>query len=129
MKGKIALITILADDAQKLKKFYQDVMGFEVQADHGQYIEFQSEGVRFAVCGRAFLADATGIAGYKEPKRGHSFELAFPVASPRDVDKIYQELIKKGAKPVKEPSDMPWGQRTGFFADPEGNVHEIFATL
>jgi lactoylglutathione lyase len=44
-----------------------------------------------------------------------------------DVESIYSEIIKKGAVPIKEPSDMPWGQRTAFFADPDGNVHELFA--
>jgi hypothetical protein len=34
-----------------------------------------------------------------------------------------------GAIPIKKPSYMPWNQRTGFFADPDGNVHEVFADL
>jgi len=24
---------------------------------------------------------------------------------------------------------MPWNQRTAFIADPDGNIHEIFADL
>lgn len=40
---------------------------------------------------------------------------------------MYEDLISKGATSIKGPSDMPWGHRTAFFADPEGNIHEIFA--
>lgn len=56
-------------------------------------------------------------------------ELAFPVSSPSEVDATYKELIQKGATPIKEPADMPWHQRAAFLADPDGNIHEIFAKL
>jgi lactoylglutathione lyase len=28
---------------------------------------------------------------------------------------------------LKEPADMPWGERVGFVADPEGNVVSLAA--
>ena len=30
---------------------------------------------------------------------------------------------------IKEPQNMPWNQRTALFADPDGNIHEIFAGI
>lgn len=39
------------------------------------------------------------------------------------------ELLANGAVAVQPPDDMPWGQRTAFFADPDGNIHELFADL
>ena len=33
--------------------------------------------------------------------------------------------VKKVARPVMEPATMPWGQRTCYVADPEGNLIEI----
>ncbi|MBL7056297.1 VOC family protein [Candidatus Woesearchaeota archaeon] len=62
-------------------------------------------------------------------KKGQSFELAFSVPTPNEVDKTYEEIVKKGATPIKSANDMPWNQRTAFFADPDGNIHEIFADL
>ena len=38
-------------------------------------------------------------------------------------------LICKGAASVHEPQDMPWNQRTALFADPNGNIHEIFVEI
>jgi len=129
MKPKIALITILAGDVTKMVQFYREVLGFAVELDSGQYVEFQSEGVRFAICDRSVLENTTGHPSYKESHRGHTFELAFPVDSPAAVDTAYAEITARGATPIKAPANMPWGQRTAFFADPEGNIHELFAGL
>ena len=37
------------------------------------------------------------------------------------VDKEYERAISLGAKPVFAPTTEPWGQRTCYIADPEGN--------
>jgi len=37
--------------------------------------------------------------------------------------------VAHGAAPVHAPADMPWGQHTAMFADPDGNIHEFFADL
>jgi uncharacterized glyoxalase superfamily protein PhnB len=51
------------------------------------------------------------------------------VGSPEQVDHAYAELTGKGAAHIQAPANMPWNQRTAFFADPDGNVHEIFADI
>ena len=33
--------------------------------------------------------------------------------------------VENGATPVPEPELEPWGQRTCYIADPEGNLIEI----
>lgn len=66
---------------------------------------------------------------YKKKVTGQSFELAFPCESPNDVNDSYKQLVAKGATPIQEPENMPWNQRTALFADPDGNVHEIFANI
>jgi len=129
MIGKIALITILTDNVPALVQFYREVLGFQPKNDTGEYVEFQHEGVRFAICARSIMKNATGHPGYAEPGRGHTFELALPLATPAEVDQAYAEIIAKGGTPVRSPATMPWGQRTAFFADPDGNIHEVFADL
>lgn len=42
-----------------------------------------------------------------------------------DVDKTYQRLKEKGVKFVAEPKDLPWGERTATFVDPDGNTFTI----
>jgi uncharacterized glyoxalase superfamily protein PhnB len=129
MNEKIALITVLTDNVPVLVKFYQDVLGFEIKTQHGDYIEFHNKGVRFAICSRSIMYEATGHPTYNESKSGQLFSLAFPCSTVEEVDKTYDKIIAKGAIPIKKPSYMPWNQRTGFFADPEGNIHAVFADL
>ena len=52
-------------------------------------------------------------------------ELAFDVPSYADVDKEYQHALANGAASVLPPTTEPWGQRTCYVADPDGNLIEI----
>lgn len=126
MKQSIGLVTILTDNAPALVAFYRDALGFAPKDDHDGYTEFVTGGVRFAVCARSIMAEATAHASYREGRRGQSFELAFPCDSPEDVDRSYDAIIAKGATPIGPPATMPWGMRTAFFADPDGNIHELY---
>lgn len=131
MRAKIDLISIVSADLPAMKDFYRDVMGFAVQLELGEdYVEFESEGVRFAITTLQIMSDATGgHPGYSSARQGQFFELAFPCETPEDVDEDYARIVAQGALPVQPPADMPWGQRAAFFADPDGNVHELFASL
>ena len=42
-----------------------------------------------------------------------------------EVDEAFKNAVENGATPVLEPELEPWGQRTCYIADPEGNLIEI----
>ena len=68
-------------------------MGFEVNEDLGNYVEFVNEGVRFAVCTRDVMHEGTDHPSYKKRRVGQAFELAFPLDTPEEVDKAYHAII------------------------------------
>ena len=129
MKAQIALITIITEDIQNLLRFYCEGLGFSIKTNLDKYVELKQEGVRFAICERSVMYEATDHPSFLETKRGQSFELAFPLNTPGEVDTAYEDIVRKGAVPIQAPTTMPWGQRTAFFADPDGNIHELFANL
>lgn len=129
MQAKIALITLLTDYVPGMVAFYRDVLEFPVKLDMGAYVEMENEGVRFAICDRMIMQKATGHESYQTGASGQAVELAFPCPTPEEVDAAYERIIAGGAKPVKAPDSTPWGQRTAFFADPEGYIHELFSDL
>lgn len=129
MQLQINMIGIITSRIEVMKAFYRDVLGMEIGIEMDEFVEFKHEGVRFALSTNAVMEKATGDPGYSAPKSGHSLELAFKVESEAAVDSTYSALIEKGATPVKEPETMPWNQRTAFFADPDGHIHEIFTDL
>lgn len=127
MKVEIHLITIWTNDIDKMKSFYNEVLGFKVKNDLGNYVEFENSGMRFAICMREVMYDYS--KEYEKNVFGQAFELAFPCENPSDVDQSFKKLISMGATPIYEPQDMHWSQRTALFADPDGNIHEIFAEI
>lgn len=127
MEAKISLVTIWTDDIEPMKEFYNRTLGFKIKTDLGEYVESENEGVRFAICMRKVMYEYS--REFNTASTGQIIELAFPCKSPEDVDLTYNELIVKGAKSVKAPENMPWNQRTAFFSDPDGNIHEVFAEL
>ena len=41
------------------------------------------------------------------------------------MDREFARTVALGAQSVMEPATEPWGQRTCYIADPEGNLIEI----
>lgn len=125
MKAQINLITIWTNDIEKTKNFYNQVLGFGIETDLGDYVEFDNDGVRFAICMRKVMDGCSGE--YRKEPMGQVFEFAFPCENSQDVDESFKKLVFKGATSIHEPENIPWNQRTALFADPDGNIHEIFA--
>ena len=125
--ARVDLVTVWVDAMDPMRSFYRDVLGFLVKDDLGKYVEFENAGARFALCERSVMHAHS--PAFKEPVRGQRFELAFRCDSSADVDEAYRILLEHGAAGVAPPQDMPWNQRAALFADPEGNIHEVFADL
>ena len=127
MLNRIGLISIITGNLPEMKRFYSDVLDFECIEDLESYVEFRNQGVRFALTTTDIMYEGTEHSTYRDERKGQSFELAFPLPSPEDVGKAYDEIIVKGATVVKAPEMMPWGRMTAFFADPDGNIHELYS--
>lgn len=68
MKAKISLITIWTDKIDLMKSFYTNALGFNIKNDLGDYVEFENDGVRFAICLRSVMYPYTDH--YKTVKEG-----------------------------------------------------------
>lgn len=128
MRMQLEGFTVLSDDVPGLAAFYRDVLGLRTAVTEDHYVEFASGGTRFAICSKSLMADNTnGHPSYKEAHKGQAFELNFQCESPEAVRILYDVIVSKGAKSIAEPKSMDWGHTTGFFADPDGNIHSLFA--
>lgn len=128
MKVRLEGITVLANNVPILARFYREVLGFRTVIEENHYAEFENSGVRLAICVRPLMADNTNNhPSFAEERKGQAFELNFECDSPEDVIHMYHDFVSKGATDITEPKAMSWGHTTGFFADPEGNIHSIFA--
>ena len=117
---------LFVDDMGKMIRFYRDVLGFEIQeAEDTSNVYLVKDGTLFLLYGRKDFENMTSRKyEYVKGLNGHS-EIALYVDTFDEVDAAFRDVVSKGATPVLEPATEPWGQRTCYIADPEGNLIEI----
>lgn len=117
---------ILVEDMAAMIRFYRDVLGFEIkESEDTSNVYLVKDGTLFLLYGRKDFENMTDHKyEYIKGLNGH-FELALYVDTFDEVDAVYERVISRGATPVLAPTTEPWGQRTCYIADPEGNLIEI----
>lgn len=117
---------IFVKDMASMIRFYRDVLGFEIkEAENADNVYLIKDGTLFMFYGRKDFESMTHRKyEYVNGLNGHS-ELALYVDTFKEVDDAFKSAISKGATSVLEPTTEPWGQRTCYIADPEGNLIEI----
>ena len=117
---------LLVNDMGAMIRFYRDVLGFEIKdSEQTSNVYLMKDSTLFLLYGRKDFENMTSRKyEYVKGLNGHS-EIALYVDTYEEVDLEYKNAISKGATPVLEPITEPWGQRTCYLADPEGNLIEI----
>lgn len=117
---------LFVDDMAVMIRFYRDVLGFEISEDENtSNVYLVKDGTLFLLYGRKDFENMTSRKyEYIKGLNGHS-EIALYVDTFEEVDAEYNKAVAKGAVSVLEPVTEPWGQRTCYIADPEGNLIEI----
>ncbi|MDE6426906.1 MAG: VOC family protein [Ruminococcus sp.] len=117
---------LFVNDMAEMIRFYRDVLGFEIKEDENtSNVYLVKDGTLFLLYGRNDFEKMTNRKyKYLKDINGH-FEIALYVDTFEEVDIEYHKAISKGATHILEPVTEPWGQRTCYIADPEGNLIEI----
>ena len=117
---------LLVENMASMIRFYRDVLGFEIkETEDTSNVYLVKDGTLFLLYGRKDFENMTSRKyEYIKGLNGH-FELALYVDTFDEVDATYERVIKQGATSVLAPTTEPWGQRTCYIADPEGNLIEI----
>lgn len=117
---------LFVNDMATMVRFYRDVLGFEIkEGEDAVNVYLIKDGTLFMLYERKNFEKMTNRKyEYLKNLNGH-FEIALYVDTFEEVDAEYAKAINKGAVSVLEPTTEPWGQRTCYIADPEGNLIEI----
>jgi catechol 2,3-dioxygenase-like lactoylglutathione lyase family enzyme len=115
---------IFVRDMTAMRAFYEGVLGFPLLRElSAGWIEYRIGGNTLALARPSrTAADAPVPAG------SASLQLAFKVST-ADIDLCADELRRHGIVLSDPPTDQPFGHRTLFFRDPDGNLLEIFAEI
>ena len=119
-------IGLFVNDMATMVRFYRDVLGFEIkEGEDAVNVYLIKNGTLFMLYERKNFEKMTNRKyEYLKGLNGH-FEIALYVDTFEEVDAEYAKAVEKGAQSVLEPTTEPWGQRTCYIADPEGNLVEI----
>lgn len=117
---------LFVEDMAKMIRFYRDVLGFEIkETEDTSNVYLKKDDTLFLLYGRKDFEKMTGRKyDYIKGLNGH-FEIALYVDTFDEVDTAFRTAVENGATPILEPELEPWGQRTCYIADPEGNLIEI----
>jgi len=115
---------ILVRDMEAMRRFYETVLGFALLRELSPgWIEYQIGDNTLALARPSRTArDAP------TPLGSASLQLAFRV-TPAEVDQCADELLRQGIDLLSPPTDQPFGHRTLFFRDPDGNLLEVYAEI
>ena len=115
---------IFARQMAAMREFYGRTLGFPLHKELSpRWVEFRvgSNVLALAEPGSRF-ADPPPPVGVL------TVQLAFRVGRD-EVDTCAAVLAERGVKIIEGPTDQPFGHRTLFFRDPDGNVLEIYAEI
>lgn len=125
MEQRLSLITLGTRDLARIRRFYEQGLGWRPAAISQEAVAFyQVGGIVLALFSRAALAADAGLAD----RGGDGFggvSLAYNVREKRQVAQVLAEAGRAGGRILKPGEDTAWGGHAGTFADPDGHVWEV----
>lgn len=115
---------LITADVKRLVGFYEGVLNRKAQWSGGEYAEFATGAGTLAI----FSADAQEkyIPGSAGAAKNRSVIIEFEVTN---ADQEYQRLQGLVKNWVKPPTTQPWGTRSIYFRDPDGNLVDFYSLV
>ena len=122
---RLSVVTLGVRDMPRMRAFYTGLGWTEQPGAVDQFCAYLLGGVVLALYG---LDDLAAEAAPGEPLTKHGWgghTLALNVEERERVDEVVAAMVAAGARKVGQVEDRPWGGRSGYVADPEGNRWEV----
>jgi catechol 2,3-dioxygenase-like lactoylglutathione lyase family enzyme len=122
--ARLSIVTLGAREMDVLRSFYRTLGWSELPNGDNSWTGFLLGGVLLALSPLGDLTaeaapDSTAATGWS------GVTLACTVGTRDEVDSAFDAAVTAGATAVAAATDRPWGGRSAFIADPEGNRWEI----
>ncbi|HKF49611.1 MAG TPA: VOC family protein [Terracidiphilus sp.] len=112
---------LITSDVNRLVAFYEPILNQKAIRSGPDYAEFHTAGAVLAIF--SAKAQQAYIPGSAEAANNKSVIIEFRVSN---VDAEYVRLHPLVKNWVKPPTTQPWGTRSIYFRDPDGNLVDFF---
>ncbi len=119
-------VVLIVADLDRSLSFYADTLGLRLRHRAEKYAQMEAGTTRLSLYTRDAMEETLGAVLDTPSLSAPSFELGFKVS---DCDTAFAELVDAGARSVARPTTRPWGQRTAYVRDPDGNLIELAQDL
>lgn len=116
MPAHLAQVCLFKHDGSALRRFLNVVSG-QVEIDNGSLLSFHM--------GPSTVAHHPPAGDLSE----NDVLVTLQVATPREVDRLHQQLVKSRLAVDEQPEDTEWGWRIFYFRAAEHLVFEVGAPL
>lgn len=120
MRPRFDGIALISDDVPGLCAWYAGLLQYAVEGD-GTFAFIRGPGAVLSVFSRSGMEAMA--PGSMDGAGSGNFTIEFEVD---DVDARYERLRGSGARVVKPPTTQPWGRRSLWLRDPDGNIVNLY---
>lgn len=121
---QLAATRIITDDVDTLVAFYERVTGVTAARLHPLFAEVRTDTGTLAIASSATIPLLGENAAAPRANRSVILDLLVD-----DVDAVYTRLQGVVETFVNDPTNMPWGNRSLLFRDPDGNLVNVFTPI
>ena len=112
---------LITNNVKRLVDFYEPILAVRAKWSGKDYAEFPTGVGVLTIFSEE--AQERYIPGSTQAAKNKSVVLEFRVA---DVDQQYRRLQSEVKTWVKPPTTQPWGTRSIYFRDPDGNLVDFY---
>ncbi len=120
---KLTGICLVTESVPALARFYAEILGCKADGDD-THTEFNIGGMGMAIFSRKGTEEmAPGSM------QGAGYGGVTIMIQVDNVDAQYERLKALGVEIVKAPQTYPWGARSVWFRDPDGNLVDFYCRV
>jgi catechol 2,3-dioxygenase-like lactoylglutathione lyase family enzyme len=123
---QVTHVCLVTPQFAQMQEFYRRLLHLEPKQFTEDYVEFQTPGVIISLYEEASFAQIAPAAVLKPGTGGMMLELQVA-----NVDQEYKRLHSIGLKVdfIMPPRTFPWGNRSTYLRDPDGNLINLYSLV
>jgi len=123
MQPTLTGIGLITEDVLALATFYSELLDTTVDGDE-RFATVKAGGAGLGFFSMAGMEQM--VPGSMAGTGNGRFTIEFSVD---DVDARYQRLVAAGVTIAKPPTTQPWGRRSVWIRDPDGNIVNFYQDI